>query len=360
VSEITCELLAGSIQNHLQQLYTGFLMLHRRGRVDARQRIIRDHAPRAGPQHLRTARDYHLRVVVNRRIALYYDVHDSWEVDEQDVQHVDFYFKRSYDPARLSSLPAALRGKIHPLGLNYSLFPDGVDWFGLVRNLRLARGARKLSEAARALGVSDPFAFTPRVGVMWSPPDDRAIPRALFMTRAFDPNDQTDRSQAKKDEREWLNDERAQLIRVLRRELGERFYGGFTHTPHATRRYPDLLVGDAARGTKAGYIAQLRSYSIGIATTGIHESIGWKFAEYVAFAKAIVSEPLHYRVTGDLAPGRNYLEFRSIDECVQHVVRLLEDADLRRAMMASNAAYYQSYLRPDVLVMNSLASVVGS
>jgi hypothetical protein len=257
-------------------------------------------------------------------------------------------------------LPPELRRKVRPLGLNYSLFPDGVDRFGLVRSLRLARGRQKLTEAARSLALSDPFAFTPRVGVMWSPLDDRAVPRALFMTRAFDPDDQTGRAQEKRNQREWLNDERAQLIRVLRRELGERFYGGFTHTAHAVRRYPDLLVGDAARGSKGGYIAHQHSFSIGVATTGIHESIGWKFAEYVAFAKAIVAEPLRYSATGDLVPGRNYLEFRSLDECVQHVVQLLEDAGLRQTLMANNAAYYQAYLCPDVLVMHTLAAALGA
>jgi hypothetical protein len=359
VTTPACELAAHSIATHLQQIYTGFLMLHRDGRIRLRQRIVRDPTLREGPQHLRDAPACRLTVRVNGRVSLCYDVHDSWEIDERRLAEVDFYFKRSYAPERLGTLDPGLRARVRPLGLNYSLFPDGRDRFALGRALRIARGRKRIEEAARALALSDRFAFTPRVRVMSSPPEYSQPPRVIFMTRAFDPHDTADRSRAKVDERDALNDARADLMRALRRELGARFYGGFTHTPHALRRYPDLLVPEPERGSKGGYITHLRSFPIGVATTGIHESIGWKFAEYVAFAKAIVSEPLRYRVAGDLAPGRHYLEFRGVDECLGNVFRLIEDEGLRRALMANNADYYQRYLRPDHLVMNTLATALA-
>ncbi len=353
MSLINCELESHSIATHLQQIYTGFVVLHRNRSIRLRQRVVRDTAPRTGPQHLRDAPDCRLAVTVNSRVRVVYDVHDSWEVDDGLLRASDLYFKRSFAPARYAALGEHAR-KLHPLGLNYALFPDGPDRFALARSLRLAHGRRRFEEAARALALTDPFVFTPRVGAMAGAPDPTRAPRVLFMVRAFDPHDRGDRAPDKVDERRALNEARADLIRALRRELGERFYGGFVHTPHAREHYRDVLAPEARRGTKGGYIEHLRSFAIGVATTGIHESIGWKFAEYVAFAKAIVAEPLRYRATGDLAPGRNYLEFTSVDECVQKARRLVDDADLRARLMANNAAYYQRYLRPDRLVMNTL------
>lgn len=359
MTTVACELFSHSIQSHLHQVYAGFLMLHRSGRVRVRQHIVHERAPRTGPQHLRDAPDYHLRVTLNGSIELNYDVHDSWEIDEERLARAGLYFKRSYAPGRLSSLRAELRPKVRPLGLNYAVYPDGVDRFGLARSLRLARGARRAYEAARALGLTNSFAFTPRVGVMSAPPDVQRPPRVLFMVRTFDPHDDPDRSPAKVDERNAINEARAECIRALRRELGDRFYGGFVHTAHAVRHYPQLLLSEGSRGAKGRYIELLRSFPICVATTGIHGSIGWKFAEYVAFSKAIVSEPLCYQATGDLAPGRNYLEFAGVDECVASIVRLIEDRALRGSLMANNAAYYERYLRPDALIWNTIEAALG-
>lgn len=95
-----------------------------------------------------------------------------------------------------------------------------------------------------------------------------------------------------------------------------------------------------------------------MATTGLHGSIGWKLAEYVAFSKAIVSEQLIYDVPGPFAAGRNYIEFTSPEECLNGALRLIEDMALRKQVMQSNADYYRDYLRPDALVRNALKTAL--
>ncbi|HEU4929159.1 MAG TPA: hypothetical protein VFU38_04965 [Candidatus Krumholzibacteria bacterium] len=359
MTTVACELAPNSLQTHLQQIYTGFVLLHRSGRIRLTQRVGPPPAPRPGPQHLRDAPSYRLLVRIDGRVQVLYDVHDSWEIDDEvlDVAHV--YFKRSFSPAALAAMDAARRRKVRPLGLNYALYPDGADRFGVERAWQLAHGAARWKEAARALAVTDAVAFTPRASRMWSEPDPSREPRALFMARTFDLDDAADRSAEKVAQRATLNDDRAATIRALRSALGNRFYGGFTHTRHAIRNYRDVLLPDPGRGTKGGYIRTLREYPVCVATTGIHGSIGWKFAEYVAFAKAVASEPLTYVVPGDLAPGRHYLEFRGVDECVQSVVRLIEDRALCAELMANNASYYQQYLRPDRLVWNTIEAALA-
>jgi hypothetical protein len=90
---------------------------------------------------------------------------------------------------------------------------------------------------------------------------------------------------------------------------------------------------------------------------GVHESIGWKTAEYVAASKAIVNEELKYTVTGSFEKGKNYLEFTSVDDCLAAVERLVLDSAFRNEMKKRNREYYDEYLHPKKLIENSLKIV---
>jgi hypothetical protein len=135
---ITREMICRSNSVHLSQVFTGFSLLHRAGVIalsqECRGEICYDATK---PQHLRDAGQAHLLVVVNGRLKLYYDPHDSFEVDEDAAGDVDFYFKRSYAPRKL---PARLKAKIYPLGLNYPLYTPEPDEFELQRIHAFERG----------------------------------------------------------------------------------------------------------------------------------------------------------------------------------------------------------------------------
>ena len=94
-----------------------------------------------------------------------------------------------------------------------------------------------------------------------------------------------------------------------------------------------------------------------MATTGLNGSNGWKLGEYVALSKAVISEPLVFQVTGDFAKEKNYLEFTDPEKLVTAATRLFDDKTLRLALMINNYRYYQAYLRPDALILNTLATV---
>jgi hypothetical protein len=358
MAKLSCRLLCHSISTHVQQVYTGFQMLHERGLITLSQCVLKENSSDLKrPQHLRDARQAHVRVVVNGALKLYYDVHDSYEIDHACLDDTDFYFKRSF-----SSLPpewADHRQKLHPLGLNYPVFPNRVDLFALSRSIFLRANLRQTArEIARSLNVN-PFYFVPRVRLMESLPDYKAEPKILFAVRAWDPYNDPDRSQDKIEEIMSLNAMRASCIRLLRNEFGGLFCGGFQHTTFAIKHYKDELMPDNALSSKRNYIAQLRSHPICIATTGLHGSIGWKFAEYIAFSKAVLSEKLNYEVPGDLEEGRHFLGMASPEDCVAGARRLVVDRELRHYLMTNNARYYQSYVRPDSLILNTLLTALS-
>ena len=77
----------------------------------------------------------------------------------------------------------------------------------------------------------------------------------------------------------------------------------------------------------------------------------------MAAAKAIVHEEMCYSVTGDFREGVNYLSFRTPQECVEAVAKLVDNPERLQTMKRANAAYYRQYLRPDMLVRNTLEVV---
>lgn len=98
----------------------------------------------------------------------------------------------------------------------------------------------------------------------------------------------------------------------------------------------------------------MKKTDICIGTVGLHDSIGWKTAEYVALGKAIVCEPFRYSVPGEFLVEKNYLEFSTSDECVEAIQKIIENPNLVYQMKLNNLLYYYRYLKPDMMVKRTL------
>ena len=338
---LRCKIVCDSNSPHLSQIYTGFSLLHEAGDIVLSQECRnKDFFDATKPQHLRDAKHAHLLVILNDEIKLYYDCHDSHEIDETAAGEVDCYFKRSYAQSRI---PGSISSTVFPLGLNYEVYPESVDSF---EQQRLASRSQ--------LSVPEVPRFRPTVEKMHATPDSLPARGVLFITRAWDPFDHPDRSDEKIAERISINESRARCIKVLKREFGDSILAGFSHTEYAARHYPDALLQDNKLSEKENYIKLLTLYPICVTTTGLHGSIGWKMGEYVAFSRAIVSEKLNYDVPGDFKQGHNYLSFDEPDQCASMVNDLLSDVALKNAMTKANHEYYLSYLKPDAMIWRTL------
>ena len=349
MTKIHCRLLAHSTSIHVQQLYTGLSMLHHRGIIRLKQDTLR-----------RGRRLNHARVILNDNIRLHYDMFDGWKVDEQYLDEADLYFKRSYAPQQFV-IYGSRRRKIHPFGLNYCVYPNTVSRFAFQRAVVLPGGVRnRARDVIRSMNLTNSLFFSQRVSDMESAPDFAAEPRIIFMAHTWDPDDDPQASHEVIEERQSINETRAECIRRLRKEFGAHFYGGFKHTKYAISNFKELLVEDSSLTRTGRYVELLRSFPICVATTGLHGSIGWKFAEYVAFSKAIIAEALNYEVPGRLENGVNYLAFDTPQGCVDAAVRLYSDAEFRHQMMTANFKYYHQNLRPDTLVLNTLIAALAA
>jgi hypothetical protein len=347
---ITCKLICYNDSIHLAQIFTGFFLLHRKGRIVLSQECatIGDHGQELGsdvPALQFTHSTYRgLLVILNGTIRLYYDTSDGSHLEHDIAKKVDYYFKRSYLSERV---PQSLADKIFPLGLNYPSYPDGIDPFQQQR--------RTLFEQHTSIFLRARLAITdcrPTWNEIYAEPNLSQSPKILFMTRAWDP---CLLSPGDKEKYGELNEKRAQCILRLRQEFGNRFLGGFTPKVYALRHYRQVTpLRNFWRSLQKNYLKLLPLYPICVATTGLHRSIGFKLGEYVAFSKAIVSEKLNAEIPGDFIQGQNYFEFDTPEQCVEAVSRLCADKALRLAMIKKNHEYYLNYLRPDVLVERTL------
>lgn len=352
---LKCELVANSDAEHLQQIYTGFSLLHRQEVIKLKQTI----PAKFRQNRLQTDRwdNYEFlntEVIVNNRIRICYDTHDWNWIDEEILGNVNFYFKRSYDADFISNLKE--KDKIFPLGLNYQVISHQTDLFRLQR-AAFFQGKDRIKHIIKSLRL-DKFLKNKETGQldeMEAAPALNQNPRVLFMARAWNTEELLDTSQ--KEKVEEINIMRAESVRALRETFGEKFFGGLMRDDFSEKYFKDVLLPDESLSNKKTYLEILRNFPICVATTGLNNSIGWKFAEYVAFSKAIISEPLKFQLPGDFTENKNYLKFTNSEELVNAVSQLFEDENLRQTMMKNNFDYYCEFVRPDKLVLNTLKIV---
>lgn len=351
---LDCKLLCSSAGEHINQIYTGFAELRKR-------RLVRVSATRLPGYRGRFYGDpAWLRIRLNDLCDIIYDVSDSYFIPETlDLTGVDFYFKRSYWPEYLATLHHKV--KVYPLGLNYLVFSDRDfpwrrAWWAQTWKDFFSQAIRFNPLLARLLRIQGSI-FTSHLDRFEGVPKCVSDPKVLFMAHLWDPA--KGRSPEERDELWAMAQTRSGCIRKLRAEFGARFLGGFRISEFAERNFKDCILSSPRDSRKDRYMRQLQDASICIATTGLHGSVGWKFAEYIAGAKAIVSEKLNCILPGDCAAGRNYLEFTNPEKCVESAVQLVENRQKRRDMMNNNYSYYQNWLRPDMLVLRPLLKVLS-
>ena len=329
---------------HLHQLYNGFYKLHKKGYIN----IDFEKKPGINKKQL-------LTVIINDKYKVIYDTLDGFNwIDgllEEKLTYfknnidADFYFKRSYSPVLEDYKPKGLL--IYPLGFNYSMDPpvhhiyDTKDLFKhCLKNLPLLRRYH-----SRRTFSSSHFEFPPVMN------KENGI---LFLTRLWNPN--SVKRERLKHDRDEINSERISVIRECKKTFGDQFLGGLKIDDYSSNVAPDLLMPSSLTNTVT-YLETVKNHEICIATNGLRGSTGFKFGEYIAASRAIISEPLTYQVPGNFTKGVNYLTYSNSEELIQNITNLIEDPELLHSMMVNNYQYYNNYLNPEKLVLNSLLKV---
>lgn len=322
---------------HLSMPVTGFLMLQEQGKIRLSWEIDRNNR-RTYPYLPLLGVD-----VAGKRIIL--DLADGYDMPmgqlKQAVEQSDYYFRRTFSNEENVIVPAALQKRMHPLGFHYHVSYPG-NYIDQIWNIRDWK-----EEAFQVIFNGAPHRyFTP--DKFEGRPCRKADPKILFYTRLWS----IDNVGIEK-----LNQERIRMVRTLKRYYGKRFIGGIQYSPLALKKCRDLVV-SIQKTSRRRYLQTLKNADICVGTIGLHRSVGWKTAEYIAASKAIVNEWFPYDVPGDFQAGQNYIPFIGLDECVAGIDELLDHPQRVYEMQCANAGYYRKYLRPDRWIANMLEQVL--
>ncbi|MDR2753887.1 MAG: hypothetical protein LBB50_06225 [Oscillospiraceae bacterium] len=324
---------------HISQILAGFHLLAQSGWCTLTVRQTR-----------RDTSHFHYVLAETAGKSIVFDVHDNGR--QPPVLPADHYFRRS------ACTPQ------EALGLNYHVSCPGNPYQTMVpagckdpaaRHVLLRKALAHLPAGS----LSDRWVYPGQIAQPAGHPQEESI---LFLTRTWFPleehpglrEEQIVAAHPQLALVLQMDETRAALIRLLRREYGRRAVCGFARTPFAVKHWPSLVVPHALTQKRA-YLAVMRRARVCLTTTGLHGSTGWKFGEYAAAAKAFVAEPPQYHLPGGFAANANYLPFHTPEQALSQTEHLRADAIFREEMQRRNAAYYQAFLRPDILVKNALA-----
>ncbi len=333
---VKIKLIVPSTIYHCSQIITGFLCLQDQGWDIVLEDRSRDS----------TNPFFDLPIVLARYRGktLIYDLWDGYQNPvgmRKALEAADIYFKRSFSREKNEKMFPEYAEKMYPLGFNYHLTHKRNPineplWKSFIKPFTGRTPERYF--------VPEVFEAEPRTAT--------EAPKVLFLAQLWE-EDEPGLPLETVSERQYINHMRMEIMKGLRREFGENFIGGLVSSPLSQQRAPELVI-PREKTERRAYLGLVHDADICIGTMGLYESIGWKTAEYIACAKAIVNEKLRYEVTGDFEAGKHYLPFTNAQECIQAVKELAWDPDRIDTMKQANREYYLNYLKPDVLVKNSL------
>jgi hypothetical protein len=350
-----CQIEIISNSNHVQQIYCGLEELYRKGKIQLKQTF--DYTSHLYLENLKKPNSIHsggVKLIVNDKTKIYIDVSDSKDIHIDGLDWCTLYLKRSYNRVYHFNISKI----IQPFDLNYMVVPNSFSRFSLQRVWKMNTGKERVKALLREIDTFSLFSYLPRLKKLAASPQISPTFKILFLCRLWEPTKDAylDLSEQQIIDRITINDMRINCIKAMKAEFGQQFVGGLVPTEYAKSNFSEFVFENEVLTQKSNYINFLKSFSVCVATTGLANSIGWKFGEYISLSKAIVSEKLFFETEGKLEINKHYLEFNSPEECIYCLKKLRDDQSLLQEMQKSNYKYYIENLQPEKLMMNIIES----
>lgn len=297
----------------------------------------------------------------NLNIKFAVDLFDSpWHFSEVALKHCDHVFKRNYVTRYIQPLDTDSKKKLSPLGLSFMVGSDKKAYnhklfIGLLlSNMTLACKFNR--ETPTKLWRAFQWSLVHWKGFLKSRRlqdfeffSKAKSPFVIFQTRCFLSSESVDVK--------TIHQERADLIRCLKKSLGSDFKGGFVPGAIASKQFGDCLTSLPTEPT--AYLQLVNESAIGVYTRGLNQSPAWKLAEYFAKGTCCVAEPLLTELPQPLESGIHFYVFTSQAECAERCKSLLLD-EAERSRMSSNARrYYEDHINPAKNVLRILELMMG-
>ena len=327
-----------TINLHLSQVLAGLFELHSTGEVKLTVSNLPSPIDNVDQTHLLWVEVLNLHASRPTRIC--FDMRDNHGTCVGPLEQCDIYFKRCLSNNSLQGLGNDLTCKIHPYGLNYACASTQQHWRWVYMKMLRIVAQKSNTNSSRKIIKNLLFWLgwyrNPQTGDLARNFHEfgaqQTVPanKIVLFTRLWDPQD----TQMPRAELTVLNEIRIDLVRLLRQEFGELFIGGILPSAYAKKLIPTEVIAEPIHQKE--FLALVKRNLIGVTTTGLHASLGWRLGEYVAASRCIVTEPLTCTLPSPLNEAEHILGFTSPRECVcQLVYRLLEQPDLEQLRCAT-------------------------
>lgn len=330
-NRLACTIRYGNnFDPHLSQILAGFQLLKNQGLIKFKIEFNPDYISQNYSHNVL------IEVSFNNKIRMCYDLADGYQsiIDfkkfDQILNTVDFYFKRSSNDEINNDLKN--KHKIKTLGFNYPVscknnpFDNFIysgkncidylkKYFNFIKNVkRYQHHLYYPNFENKPNTISNDYKLLYSVR-LW----DHEKIKLINVQNGFP---DLSKNEAIKVLEKWqldsinITQERINQVRALKDNFGDKFVGGVAKNAFSLKIANDIIAPNEVV-EKLNYMQLIKGNYVCIANRGLHNSIGWKFGEYIAASRAIITEPLAYNVVGDFKENKNYLTFNSTDDLLK-------------------------------------------
>ena len=151
-----------------------------------------------------------------------------------------------------------------------------------------------------------------------------------------------------------INDYRANIIRTLKNNFGEQFYGGMWFVNEVNESYRDCITN--VDTNKETYKQFYENASVVISTNGFGNSVPWKLIEFLRDGLCIVTEQNKHLFQKPLT-DTEVTFFQNTDDMIESCKQLLNDKKLNKLKRQNAFKYYEKNLKPSVSMKKVIESV---
>ena len=276
------------------------------------------------------------------------DQSDAWQ--KKALLGCDFYFKRSTYLPDTEQLAKPQQSKVRPMNPMFATWCSGAGgWNARLVGALVSRAGRQVAArqssrqaVSSLLGNLRIFAYLSTLDNYQDTPAGNKRKQVLFQTRLWDP------SEEKGDWVEDCNRHRVEMVRTLRRRLGERCVGGLTRTPYTEEHYPELLsnLTLTAKAKRPEFIRLCRQFLVRVNIKALFECTPFSLGETLAANNCLISETIRNSFATPLIEGEHYAGFTTPDECADRCLELLDSDDKAARLREAGHAYYRGAVCP--------------
>ncbi len=284
----------------------------------------------------------------NKKINFATDLYDFAEhFSQAALSNCNFYFKRNFESNYVKSIQGNSMAKIYKLGVTFGNHSEykhdtykfflGLFLSNLKLNLKRDRYFfKRIFKTYKIQKKHWKFINTSRNISRFENFEKASENSIMFQTRCFLHENDKDVMQ--------IHQQRYHLIKLLRRNFPDRFFGGFIPSKIAIEKYSDALTNVPTAPEE--YLGAMKKAKIVIYTRGLANSPAWKMAEYLSQGKVIIAEPLTTELPVPLTEGKELLYFQNDTELIEKIKMVMEDGSLAARLSKNARIYFEKHVHP--------------